>query len=287
MIEIYLLEQLAAVAEHGTLLKAAQALYLSQPALSRSMKKLETQLGVSLFDRDNSRIALNKTGLHAVEYAKRILELDREMCEGVADFDRRQRTVSVGACAPFPLGELTPVIQERYIQMAVTTELADDERLLSGLRNRVYQLAILHEKPGDKDLFCQHYLEEKLFIVLPPDHQLAERQFVTFDDLRGNKVLLGAAIGFWMDVCRRRLNTEDLLIQNSMEALYDLIEASSLPHFTSDRILERTGSNPDRVTIPIEDEDAKTTYYTACLNSEKKKYGAVFSAARETVLRNR
>ena len=287
MIEIYLLEQLAAVAEHGTLLKAAQALYLSQPALSRSMKKLETQLGVSLFDRDNSRIALNKTGLHAVEYAKRILELDREMCEGVADFDRRQRTVSVGACAPFPLGELTPVIQERYIQMAVTTELADDERLLSGLRNRVYQLAILHEKPEDKDLFCQHYLEEKLFIVLPKDHPLSDRKSVTFDDLRGYKVLLGAAIGFWMDVCRRRLNAEDLLIQNSMEALFDLIEASSLPHFTSDRILERTGSNPDRATIPIEDEDAETTYYIACLNSEKKKYGAVFSAAREAVLRNR
>ena len=62
MIEIYLLEQLAAVAEHGTLIKAAEALYLSQPALSRSMKKLETQLGVSLFDRDNSKITLNKTG---------------------------------------------------------------------------------------------------------------------------------------------------------------------------------------------------------------------------------
>ena len=225
MIEIYLLEQLAAVAEHGTLLKAAEALYLSQPALSRSMKKLETQLGVSLFDRDNSKITLNKTGQYAVEYARRILELDREMCEGVADFDRRQRTVSVGACAPFPLGELTPVIQERFVEMTISTELADDSRLITGRRNRVYQLVILHEKPEERELFCQHYLEEKLFIVLPPDHRLAERQFVTFDDLRGNKVLLGAAIGFWMDICRRRLNTEDLLIQNSMEALYDLIEA--------------------------------------------------------------
>ena len=124
-------------------------------------------------------------------------------------------------------------------------------------------------------------------LLLPKDHPLSDRKSVTFDDLRGNKVLLGAAIGFWMDICRRRLNTEDLLIQNSMEALYDLIEASSLPHFTSDRILERTCPNPDRVTIPIEDGDAKTTYYIACLNSEKKKYGAVFSAAREAVLRNR
>ncbi len=287
MIEIYLLEQLAAVAERGTLLKAAEALYLSQPALSRSMKKLETQLGVSLFDRDNSKITLNKTGQYAVEYARRILELDREMCEGVADFDRRQRTVSVGACAPFPLGELTPVIQERFVEMAVTTELADDGKLLSGLRNRVYQLVILHEMPEDKALFFQHYLEEKLFIVLPKAHPLSGRKSVSFDDLRGYKVLLGAAIGFWMDVCRRRLNAEDLLIQNSMEALNDLIEASSLPHFISDRIIERGFLSPDRVTIPIEDPDAKTTYYIACLNSEKKKYGAVFSAAREAVLRNR
>ena len=45
MIEIYLLEQLAAVAEHGTLLKAAEALYLSQPALSRSMKKVVEYTG--------------------------------------------------------------------------------------------------------------------------------------------------------------------------------------------------------------------------------------------------
>ena len=287
MIEIYLLQQLIAVAEHGTLLRAAEALDISQPVLSRSMKKLEAQLGVSLFDRDNSKITLNKTGLHAVEYAGRILELNREMEESVLEYERRQRTVSVGACAPFPLGELTPVIQENYIQMAVTTELAGDDRLLSGLRNRVYQLVILHEKPEDRDLYCQHYLEEKLFIVLPKEHVLAKRKSVTFDDLREYKVLLVNSIGFWMEVCRRRLNPENLIVQTNMDALLELIEASSLPHFTSDRILEHGGPNPDRVTIPIEDEDAKTTYYIACLNSEKKKYGAVFSAAREAVLRNR
>ena len=102
MIEIYLLEQLAAVAEHGTLLKASEALHLSQPALSRSMKKLEAQLGVQLFDRENSKISLNDTGAHAVDYAKRILALDREMAEGVAEYERRRRIVSLGSCAPFP-----------------------------------------------------------------------------------------------------------------------------------------------------------------------------------------
>ena len=51
MIEIYLLEQLAAVAKYGTLSAAAEHLPLAQPSLSRSMQKLEDLLGVTLFER--------------------------------------------------------------------------------------------------------------------------------------------------------------------------------------------------------------------------------------------
>ncbi|MBQ6505309.1 MAG: LysR family transcriptional regulator, partial [Flexilinea sp.] len=54
MIEIYLLEQLAAFSKYGTLVGAADALHITQPALSRSMKKLENKFGVSLFHRENS-----------------------------------------------------------------------------------------------------------------------------------------------------------------------------------------------------------------------------------------
>ena len=65
MIEIYLLEQLAAFAKHGTLSKAAEELLISQPALSRSMKKLEEEFGVTLFAREDKKISLNETRLPA------------------------------------------------------------------------------------------------------------------------------------------------------------------------------------------------------------------------------
>lgn len=55
------LEQLLAIAEHGTLTGAAGALHLSQPALSRSMQRLEDELRVTLFDRQKNRITLNQT----------------------------------------------------------------------------------------------------------------------------------------------------------------------------------------------------------------------------------
>ena len=59
MIELYELRQLAAFAEAGTLSEAAEVLHLSQPALSRNMKKLEEDLGISLFERSKNNLELN------------------------------------------------------------------------------------------------------------------------------------------------------------------------------------------------------------------------------------
>ena len=69
MIEIYLLEQLAAFQEYGTLSESAEHLHLSQPSLSRSMQKLEKQLGVKLFERHKNKLILNDTGILAASYA--------------------------------------------------------------------------------------------------------------------------------------------------------------------------------------------------------------------------
>ncbi|MBQ7248500.1 MAG: LysR family transcriptional regulator, partial [Deltaproteobacteria bacterium] len=62
MIELQLLEQLVAFEQHGTLSAASAALHLSQPSLTRSMQKLESLLGVPLFEREKNRIRLNPTG---------------------------------------------------------------------------------------------------------------------------------------------------------------------------------------------------------------------------------
>lgn len=62
MIELYQLVQLLAVADCGTMSGAAEQLHLSQPALSRSMQKLEDTLQVTLFDRQKNKISLNKKG---------------------------------------------------------------------------------------------------------------------------------------------------------------------------------------------------------------------------------
>ena len=286
MIETYLLEQFEAVARCGTLLAASEELHVTQPSLSRSMKKLEEELGVSLFHRENSKISLNETGKLAADYAKRALEANQEMIDRVIAFDRSLRTVSLGSCAPFPINALMPMLQEHMTGKTLSTELqADDDRLLRDLRSHVYQLVILHEYPEDKDLYCQRYLEEQLYITLPEDHSLAKRDSVTFDDLKGMRILMTAGIGFWMDITLKHLSASDLLIQNSMDALGELIDASMLPFFNSSQMLSLGYEFPGRVSLPITDSDAHTTFWVACLASEQQKYRSLFSAVRGTLLR--
>lgn len=286
MIEIYLLEQLVAFARHGTLLRAAEELHITQPALSRSMKKIEEQLGVEIFDRQNSKISLNETGRLAADYAARVLQADMEMIERVTAFDRSKRTISIGSCAPFPLQEIIPVLQDNMVGMAITSEIIDaDERLITGLKNRTYQLVILHEKTEHDDIICQRYLDEKLYVTLPKAHPLAERDSVSFDDLKDTRILVSAGVGFWMNICRENMPEDNLLIQKNLDAMEELIEASSLPFFNSDRMMERGYMPPDRVTIPISDSEAKATYYIACLSGDKQKYSSVFNAVRWNVIR--
>ena len=285
MIETYLLEQFVAFADCGTLLKASETLHISQPSLSRSMKKLEAELGVSLFQRENSKIALNETGKIAAEYARRTLDANQKMIDRVISFDRSLRTVNIGSCAPFPVNDIIPTLQERMPGKTISAEVTTDERLLSLLKSRMYQLVILHEDPDDKKIFCQRYMTEQLYVSLPQGHPLAKRKSLKLEDIKGIRILANSTLGFWKDIILEHLSEDDLLIQSGFDAYTELIHASNLPFFNSDQYIKRGYKAPGRVSIPISDDSTNVTYYLACLASEQKTYRSVFNAVRGNLIK--
>lgn len=275
MIENYLLDQLIAFAECGTLLSAAEKLHISQPSLSRSMHKIEDEFGVSLFNRSNSKITLNETGKVAVEYARRALAANQDMIDHTIAFDRSQRTISIGTCAPFPFNQILPVLQDKLPGKTISSELADDDRLITGLKNHSYQIVILHHNPDDHHLFCQRLTQENLYISLPKTHPLANREDISLKELRGTRILIDSTVGFWKDIILTKLPESDLLIQNNFDVLDELVEASTLPVFNSDQFLSRGYQPEGRVSIPISDPDVHITYWLTALNSEQKKYRSI------------
>ncbi len=95
-----MLVQLVAIAENGTISKAAEQLHISQPALSRTINKLEDILGVKLFERSKNKVTLNENGVLAVKYAKKVLAAADDFVEQVKRFDESHRTINLLSCAP-------------------------------------------------------------------------------------------------------------------------------------------------------------------------------------------
>ena len=287
MIEIYLLEQLEAFARHGTLLAASEELHITQPALSRNMKKLEEEFGVSLFHRENSKISLNENGKLVVEYARKVLEDDQDLIDRVRLFDRSQRTISIGACTPFPLWEIMPSVQNHFSEKVITSEITDDGKLLDGLKTGYFQLVIVHEKPDNRLFYMQRYLEENLFVTVPETNPLAKEKSLSFSDLKGKTLLVNGNTGFWLTVTEKHLGSDHLLIQKDLGAMDELVDESTLPFFNSDSMIAQGYEIPGRVSVPLADKDAHAVYYIVCLHSEKDRFYSVFHDARERVLRKK
>ena len=278
MIEIYLLEQLEAFARCGTLSAAAEELHLSQPALTRSMKKLEDVIGVALFERGKNKLTLNENGKLCAEYARRVLEQDREIIERVRSFDRANRTICIGACAPVPLEQIVPQVTALYEGMTVSQELRPDAPLLEGLRDGTYQLVVLHEEPTDEDLCWMPCGEEELYITLPKGHPMAGRDGIWLKELANMNILLFSQIGFWYELCLEKIPNPQFLLQNDYQAFGTLVQASNLPVFSSSHFLRDPNIPRDesRVVIPILDEEAHVRYYLACKADDKKRFAPLF-----------
>ena len=260
MFELYQLEQLLAVAECGTLSNAADRLHISQPALSRSMQRLEAELQVTLFTRQKNKIELNENGQMAVDYARKITEQSQDMICRIQAFDRSRRTILVGACAPAPLWEIPPVLSDLYPERTISSEMRENNVLLQGLRDDVYQLIILPYPVEEPGIACVRYGEEHLYFSLPPAHPLSGSKALYMKDLNGETMLLRNRLGFWRELTTQKMPDTRFLEQEDI-AFDELVRSSALPSFATDVVLNREESPLNRINVPILDPEANVTYY--------------------------
>ena len=272
MIEFNQLEQLICIAKNKTISKAAQELLISQPALSRSMQRLESDLGVELFDHYKNKIELNKNGELVVKHAQKIIKSIQTMVDDVQEFDRSFHTISIATCSPAPMWDIEPLIKELYPKINIQTAVINKKDLLTKLKEKEYHLVITPEYIDDSQYFCIPYVEEDLLLSLPLNHPLASKKEIKFHDLDDQTMLLYSNIGFWHDLHMQKTPKTKYLLQEERLTFNEIVKASTLPSYTSNLSIKREGKMSDRVILPINEEEAHVTYYVVMLKENKKKY---------------
>ena len=173
------LSYVLAIVEHGTASKAAEALFISQPSLSRYIRDLEHRLGVQLFLRINNRLVLTHAGETYVETAKEILALydglQQELC-GINE--ALSGRLKVG-CAVLRMSYNMPSILKAFITKYPNVDLQLYENYTTAglekmLLNGEIDLAIINQRNLPKLQYIP-FFEEELVLAVPASQALAAK----------------------------------------------------------------------------------------------------------------
>ncbi|MDJ1122707.1 LysR family transcriptional regulator [Olsenella sp. YH-ols2217] len=271
------LEQLVAVAELGTVSAAAERLHISQPALSRSLRRLERELGGPLFIHGKNRLELNDTGRVAVAQTRATLAAQQELRRAVRAHLESLKTIVVGSAGPAPLWTLLPTLGGLYPGMTITSRNEDVPELEAGLKDGTYQLIVLPRPSENPDALSFPYVRERLCFSVPPGHPLATRAGVRFSDLDGADVLVLPNLGHWQRVHDEGMPRAHFIVSRSQEDHDAVAQSSALPIFTTDlsRRFRGDGAAAGRVHVPILDEEAHPLFHVALRREDAERFSGL------------
>lgn len=180
-IELLQLEQFVAVARARNFTRASAELNLSQSALSRSIQKLEEQIGQPLFERKPREVVLTDLGELLLERAREILKLVEDTFSALSEAGRqgRVRLGAIPTIAPYYLPGLLQSFAARHPNISVSVQEDTTEILLKRCSHGEVDLAILALPVIAKSLEIEALFDEELLLVTPTGHPLATRDRIT------------------------------------------------------------------------------------------------------------
>ncbi|MBY8912049.1 LysR family transcriptional regulator [Bacillus sp. YC2] len=184
--------QTLAQTEHVT--KAAQLLSISQPALSRSIARLENHLGAPLFDRQGRSIKLNKYGNM---FLRRVQAMMKEFSDGKEEIQAllqpNQGEVSLGFLHTLGTALVPDVIktfQQKYPGIDITLRQNHSYWLLDQLKEGELDLCLLASIKPEKSIRWVQLWSEELFLYVPKGHRLASYESITLNEIAEEPFIL-------------------------------------------------------------------------------------------------
>jgi DNA-binding transcriptional LysR family regulator len=200
MLEVKRLRILREVAARGSFSAAADALYLSQSAVSQQVATLEREVGMSLLERTREGPKLTDAGRVLVGHAEaaiaRLEEAERELA-AIAGLDGGElRLASFPSASATLLTEAVSVFHRRHPNVRLTIAESEPEESLPRLRGGELDLALAFDYPSvptdsERDLDRTLILTESMHLALPKSHPLAEEQVVPLAKLAEEQWLCG------------------------------------------------------------------------------------------------
>ena len=235
------LKILQTITVEGSFKRAAERLYVSQPAISLQVQNLERQLDIPIFYRDKRQARLNETGALLVKYTDRILNLCEETCRGLEEIQTLQSGgLIIGASqttGTYLMPRMIGLFRQKYPEVSVQLQIHSTRRTGWSVANGQIDIAIIG---GQLPLELNESLEvipfatDELALVLPTNHPLAKSKELTKEDLYSLRFITLDNQSTTRKVVDQLLSSSGLDVQrlhiemelNSLEAIKNAVQSN-------------------------------------------------------------
>jgi DNA-binding transcriptional LysR family regulator len=181
------LETLVAAADAASFSEAATAIGVSQPSLSETIRRIELELGVRLFDRTTRTVALTNEGRHTVTIAREMVRDFRHGLDSIGRWSERRRGRMTIAGLPSVACAILPSAIRSFLSANPEVEISVHdllhERAIAEVENGIADIALTIRPARLGDCVFEELGADTLHLVCAPDHPLAEKDGVTWSDL--------------------------------------------------------------------------------------------------------
>jgi LysR family hydrogen peroxide-inducible transcriptional activator len=185
---------IVAVAQERNFRRAAEKSFISQPALSLAIQKLEEELGLKIFERGKSEVRVTPVGSAIIEQAQRVLEeaghIRTIAAQGSNQLAAPLRVGIIHSVGPYLLPDLIPALKKVAPQMALEVEENITANLDLLLRNGKLDVIVIALPFGDASILTHPLYDEPFEVVVNAEHRWADRRSIKAPELAEEKVLL-------------------------------------------------------------------------------------------------
>ena len=170
-----------AIARHQNITKAAEELYITQPALTKYLNRLEKQLGVRLFDREANPIHPTAAGEEFLKQAALICDLEQSLLQKLRSPSQNlEGTLTIGITPEFSnfvFPYVLPDFIRSYPGVRIVIDEGHNSELLSKVAHRKADFSLMTSMPHDHTLLFETLMEDPIVLAMPASHPVAQ----TFD----------------------------------------------------------------------------------------------------------
>jgi DNA-binding transcriptional LysR family regulator len=209
------------VAEHNSFSRAAEQLYLTQPAVSKRIIKLEEQLNTRLFDRIGRTVSLTVSGQHLLPKAKAILQAMDDTAGELTNLSGhvggKLRIATSHHISLHRLPEPLRLFIARYPQVELDIQFAESEVIYDGLLQGRWQLGIITLNPEPHPQLQQQVIwQDQMQFVAAPDHPLSQQSSVNLAELSSYPALLSKSNTFTRGIVEQDFGAQKLALKVAM-----------------------------------------------------------------------